>query len=100
MSEKVPQGAAMTVEDINHAKYIDPTNDYSFTSEEEKQVLRKLDRVILPLMALVYFFQCKSVHAACEGEKKRCNRLTMTHQISTNRASTMRQSLVFKKTYA
>lgn len=26
---------------------------------EEKTVLRKLDRVILPLMALVYFFQCK-----------------------------------------
>lgn len=26
---------------------------------EEKRVLAKLDRVILPLMALVYFFQCK-----------------------------------------
>lgn len=25
---------------------------------EEKLIVRKLDRVILPLMALVYFFQC------------------------------------------
>lgn len=32
---------------------------YHIEPEEEKRVLRKLDRVILPLMALIYFFQCK-----------------------------------------
>ncbi|KAK5688053.1 hypothetical protein LTS10_000031 [Elasticomyces elasticus] len=47
----------MTVEDIVQAKHNDPAIDYSFTPEEEKRVLRKIDRVILPLMALVYFFQ-------------------------------------------
>jgi ACS family allantoate permease-like MFS transporter len=72
MSEKMPQGAATTVEDINQVKYVDPTDDYNFTPEEEKQVLRKLDRVILPLMALVYFFQCKSLRGARVGKKKRC----------------------------
>lgn len=30
--------------------YIDPA--------EEKAVVKKLDRVIMPLMAIVYFFQC------------------------------------------
>jgi ACS family allantoate permease-like MFS transporter len=33
---------------------------YHIAPEDEKAVLRKLDRVILPLMALVYFFQCES----------------------------------------
>jgi hypothetical protein len=27
---------------------------------EEKKVVRKIDRVVLPLMCTVYFFQCKS----------------------------------------
>jgi hypothetical protein len=27
--------------------------------EEERKLVRKLDRVIMPLMALVYFFQCE-----------------------------------------
>ena len=31
-----------------------------YTPEEEKRVLRKIDRVILPLMCLVEFFQCES----------------------------------------
>lgn len=60
MSEKMPQREASIVEDIDQVKYVDPTVDYNFSAEEEKQVLRKIDRVILPLMALVYFFQCKS----------------------------------------
>jgi tRNA A58 N-methylase Trm61 len=30
--------------------------------EEERRVLRKIDRVILPLMCVVFFFQCKSWH--------------------------------------
>lgn len=30
---------------------------YAIDPDEEKQVVRKLDRVIMPLMALVYFFQ-------------------------------------------
>lgn len=32
---------------------------YHIEPEEEKRVIRKLDRVILPLMALIFFFQCK-----------------------------------------
>lgn len=32
---------------------------YTIEPEEEKQVVRKLDCVIMPLMAVVYFFQCK-----------------------------------------
>ena len=32
---------------------------YHIDPEEEKRVLRKLDCVILPLMALIYFFQCE-----------------------------------------
>lgn len=27
--------------------------------EEERKLVRKLDRVIMPLMALVYFFHCR-----------------------------------------
>lgn len=32
---------------------------YNIDPEEERQVVRRLDCVIMPLMALVYFFQCK-----------------------------------------
>jgi hypothetical protein len=32
---------------------------YHIDPKDERAVLRKLDRVILPLMALVYFFQCR-----------------------------------------
>lgn len=31
--------------------------DGTFTPEEEKQVLRKIDRVILPMMCFVFFMQ-------------------------------------------
>lgn len=31
----------------------------NYTPEEEKRVLRKIDRVVIPLMCLVEFFQCK-----------------------------------------
>lgn len=30
---------------------------YAIDPDEEKQVIKKLDRIIMPLMALVYFFQ-------------------------------------------
>jgi len=32
---------------------------YHIEPEEEKRVIRKLDRTILPLMALIFFFQCR-----------------------------------------
>lgn len=35
---------------------------YTIEPEEERKVVRKLDCVIMPLMALVYFFQCKLFH--------------------------------------
>lgn len=63
MSEKMPQRETSTVEDVDQAKCVNPAVDYKFSAEEEKQVLRKIDRVILPLMALVYFFQCESQYS-------------------------------------
>lgn len=48
-----------TVEDIEQMKAGGPVTDYDFSPEEERQVLRKIDRVVLPVMAIVYFFQCK-----------------------------------------
>ena len=60
MSTKTPQQELSMVENIDLAKGVDPAAEFDFTPEEERQVLRKIDRVILPLMALVYFFQCKS----------------------------------------
>lgn len=30
-----------------------------YTAEEERAVLRKIDRVVLPLMCLCEFFQCE-----------------------------------------
>lgn len=32
---------------------------FSIDPDEERKVVRKLDAVIMPLMAVVYFFQCK-----------------------------------------
>lgn len=40
-------------------KDTEPT-DLFIDPAEEKAVVRKLDRVILPIMAVVYFFQCQS----------------------------------------
>lgn len=57
MSEKASQ--AQTVEDIDQTKDVDSAGRYDFTPEEEAAVLRKIDRVILPVMAIVYFFQCE-----------------------------------------
>ncbi|KAJ9636855.1 hypothetical protein H2199_007849 [Coniosporium tulheliwenetii] len=60
MSEKIRQDPMATVnmEEVATPK---PSDElavvYVVDPEEEKQVLKKLDRVILPLMALVYFFQ-------------------------------------------
>lgn len=62
MSEKIRQDPMATVnmEEVATPK---PSDElavvYVVDPEEEKQVLKKLDRVILPLMALVYFFQCE-----------------------------------------
>ena len=57
MNEKqVPQAAdaQSIVDDGSFAdNVIDP--------KTEKQVVRKIDRVVLPLMAVIYFFQCKLV---------------------------------------
>jgi hypothetical protein len=36
-------------------------NDIAIDPEAERKVVRKLDRVIMPLMAIVYFFQCSSI---------------------------------------
>ncbi|CCF40730.1 hypothetical protein CH063_11217 [Colletotrichum higginsianum] len=38
-----------------------------FDAAEERAVVKKLDRVILPIMAVVYFFQCKVASAHLWG---------------------------------
>lgn len=47
--------------EVNVFEPIDP--------EEERKLVRKLDMVILPLMALVYFFQCKSLLIGAFGRR-------------------------------
>ncbi|KAK2782168.1 hypothetical protein FQN52_001006 [Onygenales sp. PD_12] len=42
----------------------------SFTPEEEKRVLRKIDCVVLPMMCLVFFFQCKYLKAWSNLDKQ------------------------------
>ena len=64
MAEKiVPVTPASALEVENASPVKSEENELAVTyvidPVEEKKVLRKLDRVILPLMALVYFFQCK-----------------------------------------
>lgn len=39
---------------------IDQTVVEDIDPDEERKLVRKLDMVILPLMALVYFFQCNA----------------------------------------
>ncbi|KAF9641076.1 hypothetical protein BFW01_g12882 [Lasiodiplodia theobromae] len=53
---KVEKVAEMT-EQVGPESHKEPGPQYLIDPEDEKRVLRKLDRVILPLMALVYFFQ-------------------------------------------
>ncbi|KAM0526576.1 hypothetical protein ACHAPS_003746 [Verticillium nonalfalfae] len=48
-AEQDPKGSVKELEGSNIDLYIDPA--------EEKALVKKLDRVIMPLMALVYFFQ-------------------------------------------
>lgn len=61
MSEKMHPTPTPTIhhEEIAEQKPSDELRvSYVIDPEEEKRVVKKLDRVILPLMALVYFFQC------------------------------------------
>lgn len=46
----------------------DAVVDNAIDPAMEKQVVRKIDRVVLPLMAVVYFFQCKPLTAHPEME--------------------------------
>lgn len=46
------------LEDNPGSKEVESHTSIVIDPAEEKNVLKKLDRVILPLMALVYFFQC------------------------------------------
>lgn len=54
---KVEKAPEMT-ENVGPESHKEPEPQYLIDPEDEKRVLSKLDRVILPLMALVYFFQC------------------------------------------
>ena len=58
----------MDLGDEKAASFLDPGAEgieaannammYSIDPDEERKVVRKLDMVIMPLMILVYFFQC------------------------------------------
>lgn len=51
--------AASEVENMNNLKNAAEAPDELFVDpEEEKKVIRKLDCYVMPIMALVYFFQC------------------------------------------
>lgn len=45
---------------VSQVEAVDHDQLYTIDPEEEKKVVRKLDCVIMPLMAVVYFFQCES----------------------------------------
>lgn len=46
-------------EKVPSVKNLDMEIQLDYTPEEERRVLRKIDRVVLALMCLVQFFQCK-----------------------------------------
>lgn len=66
MSPAGDTSGSTTAADIEqHEKPDDQQNEIAVVfqeidPEEEKKLVRKLDRYIMPLMAVVYFFQCKS----------------------------------------
>jgi MFS transporter, ACS family, DAL5 transporter family protein len=45
---------------VHQVEAVDHDQLYTIDPEEERKVVRKLDCVIMPLMAVVYFFQCES----------------------------------------
>ncbi|KAM0540806.1 hypothetical protein ACHAPJ_013494 [Fusarium lateritium] len=52
-------GLAVQIEN-NHKKQDEPVVFDEIDPAEERRVVRKLDRVIMPLLAAVYFFQCRA----------------------------------------
>jgi hypothetical protein len=57
---------------------------------EEAKLVRKLDRVIMPLMAFVFFFQCTFCPARSVSQDEDTN---IDLQTLTSRVSTLRPSL-------
>lgn len=47
--------------ELRQLEAADDTQFYNVDPEIERKVVRKLDCVILPLMVLVYFFQCQPI---------------------------------------
>lgn len=47
--------------ELHQLEAADDTQFYNVDPEIERKVVRKLDCVILPLMVLVYFFQCQPI---------------------------------------
>lgn len=58
---------------------------------EEAKLVRKLDRVIMPLIAFVFFFQCTFCLARSISQDEDIN---INMQTLTSRVSTLRPSLV------
>lgn len=58
---QAPHGTDLHAEKDDDPKvdFVDlmPTNHVGIDSDEERSVIKKIDRVIMPLMAFVYFFQ-------------------------------------------
>lgn len=60
VSEKPPIGTAECAETTNEKAQNGVPAELHVDPEEEKALVKKLDRVIMPIMAFVYFFQCMS----------------------------------------
>jgi hypothetical protein len=85
------KGSSEVDERFDSSFQVEDAPVYVVDKLEEKKVVRKLDRVILPLMAFVYFFQCELVPVrVCEEEQEWL--IIPRRQIWTNRVSTMLQS--------
>lgn len=59
MATATKPASAHEVDMTDKGEFIDNSQviHYAIDPDEEKQVVKKLDRIIMPLMALVYFFQ-------------------------------------------
>lgn len=68
MSDAIAKQHADQVEVASEKGDNDLVVAYQIDPADEKAVVRKLDRVILPLMALVYFFQCQLLESCAQSD--------------------------------
>lgn len=81
----------------NEVEAVNNDHTYHIDPEDEEKVVRKLDCVIMPLMALVYFFQCRFDRATRELQTIR-DFADLDKKTSINSPSTKRPSSAFVPT--